>query len=354
MASGQYRTFDEFGWASGLSPSAQTAAVQSALNSGEPLLAPVGETVTTDAPLLMDYTTHLIGNGNSKFRTADPDIDMIVVRSDRSVIRGLDIDRTVSGSLTGAAIRVGPKPDGYFAIYDTLDDNQIGYNHKYGVHARKFGGLTVRGGMIAGKEAALRWDNEVVDTGDSKIIGVDINANNDIGVGLYWTAGGGVYVTNCKFNQGYHHVKIDNSLGNTGSIMIQGNSLEGNTPISIDIMGASYFNRMHIQNNSIGVLGCAIAVRNFNPLGGTATPWLNGLMIDGNTIEAGFNGSPLMDIGCATNPVIGQNTYHARGGGAGIILRAPCTGALVDTSGAKFIGCSPNIVQAGDSGTVFY
>jgi hypothetical protein len=341
MAIGQYKTLNDFGsWSASDPASSQRALLQAALNSGERILLPVGETVTIDAPVYMDYTTELSGNGNSTIRCDDTQADMLVLRCDRSTVRGI---RFVSNNTerTGAGVRVGPKADGYYAIYNSLEHLFFDFNSKYGIHCRKFGGLNIIGGQLQGRVAAVYSDNEVVDSGDSKLWGADLNASEDGGTCFLWESGGGWTISKNKFNLANCHIKIKHERGNTGGITIVSNNLEGNTPISIDILGnGSWFNRLVIASNNIGVLGCAIAVRNFLTNGAPATPWLGGLVIGSNTIQAGQNGSPIMDIGCAKDPII--DPYHIQGNGTAaspVIIRPQCQGGKVRASQSVMVDC---------------
>ncbi len=337
MSNGHFRTFDEFGWTSSLSATAQRAAVQSALDSGENLLAPVAEVVQTDGPLLKDYASILQGNGASTIHCLDTTQDVLQIRGDNSFVSGIVVGGP--GTRTGSGIVVGPRVDGNFVIYVTLDRVFTEVTNQYGIKCAKFGGLTIRGGQAAGRIAAIRSENAVVDAGDSKITGVDINADNTVGAGFDFVSGGGWLIHQNKFNQGHAHVRINNSLGNTGTIDLTGNSLEGNTPISVDIVGNSWFNRMNIVGNNFGVLGCAIAVRNY-VTSGTAWPWLGGLQIANNLFQAGQNGSNILDIGCAKYPIIGPNVYQ--GGGAAqcaVYIRPECLGGKVNLTASEITDC---------------
>jgi hypothetical protein len=343
----RYYTFDEFGWSAGLSPASQRSAVQSALDSGERLLAPVHDPVEIDdTPLDMNVTTTLIGNGNSKIRCAAPQTPILRVQSEHTTVENVQLIGT-NTARTAAAIIVGPQ-NGDHARYCTIDRVWTYGTHGIGIQVKATGGLTIKGGMVEGTSCGIRWENTVsCDTGDNKIIGVDINAGNTGGAGLWWTSGGGLYVQQCKFVQGINHVRINNSTGSTGSLMFTGNSFEGNTPISVDMVGNTWFNRMHFVGNSFGVLGAAIVVRNYVTSGNTH-PWLGGLLIQGNTIQAGQNGAPCMDIGCAKEPLIGAN--HIQGNGtaaAAIIVRPECHGGKFESTGSVITGCLTTIQNYG-------
>lgn len=354
MADGQERTFGEFGWNASQTAAVQRAKVQDALDSGEPLRAPVdtSDIVKTDEPLEMKYTTSLVGNNASYFHSDDPDADILWLRCEHPRVQ--DIQFTGSGQRNGSAIRVGPQVNNDFVRYALLENLHTDYSHRYGVLASKFGGLSIEKGGYAGREAGIRWENEAVDTGDSRIVGADINASNSGGYGLDWVSGGGLYITQNKFNQGYGHIRVTNMLGQTGSINIHDNSFEGNVNIAIDFSGNQLLKRVMVVDNNFGVLGCAVAVRNFNPAGGAPVPWLEGLIISDNLVEGGFNGAPLMDIGCASNPVIKLARMQGQGNPTpnGIIVRPQCSGGILDTRDAIFTGITTPVYTTGSGITV--
>lgn len=349
----------DFGWSEAQSPTDQRTALQAALDTG-------GATYfrgvcTVDGPVYMDQPgTTLFGAGATI--KCSVDCDVLTVRESYTNVCGI----TFEGALArqGAAVAIGPKLDGDFAIYVHLErlqmpllagDPNFDYGHSFGVHLKKGGGLTIRGGMIGGR-TALRWDNAVVDAGDCRIVGADINASNLFdyptlrGMGLYWTAGGGLYVENCKFNQGKYHARIESSLGSTGSLMFQNNSFEGNVDASIDLMGNTYMNRVHVQGNSFGVLGRALTVRNFMFPSGVANAWLHGFVMDGNTIERGGPDAanpPLVEIGYATEPLIGANRIQGTGSHPGIVIYPQCVGGKVNAAGSIITGCTPAIDNQG-------
>lgn len=339
MSIGKPRTLDEFGWTSGLSATNQRIAAQAALDSGDPIVLPADPVTIDSVPLDMNVTTSLTGNGKSEIRCADPSTPILRIRSEYSTVANFKLNGT-NAARTAAALIVGPQ-NGDHARYVTIDRIWTLGTHGYGMHVKATGGLRIMGGMVNGTLAGIRWENIVAnDTGDNKILGVDINAGNESGAGIKWTSGGGLLVGYCKFNQGAKHVDFNNSVGNTGTFDLRNNSFEGNTGISVDIVGGSWFNRMSIEGNNFGVLGCAVAVRNY-ATNGPAWPWLGGLNIVGNTIQAGQNGSNVLDIGCAQDPLIGPNQIQGNGTSAvGVYIRPECVGGKVNMSGSVVTGCA--------------
>lgn len=332
-------TLTEFGWSAGLSPANQRFSAQSALDSGERIGWPVHDPVEIDdTPLDMNVTTTLTGNGKSEIRCAAPQTPILRVQSEYSTVSNIKLNGT-NAARTAAALIVGPQNNDH-ARYVTIDRIWTPGTHGFGIHVKATGGLTIKGGMVNGTLAGIRWENTVhSDTGDNKIRGVDINAGNEAGAGIWWTSGGGLLVQQCKLNQGYNHVKFDNSTGNTGTFELVGNSLEGNALISMDVVGNSWFNRMNIHSNNFGVLGCAVAVRNYTT-SGAAWPWLGGLSIAGNVFQAGQNGANILDIGCAKDPLIGANHYQGNGTApVAVFIRQQCSGGKVDLTGSLITGC---------------
>jgi hypothetical protein len=147
----RYYTFDEFGWSAGLSPASQRSAVQSALDSGERLLAPVHDPVEIDdTPLDMNVTTTLIGNGNSKIRCAAPQTPILRVQSEHTTVENVQLIGT-NTARTAAAIIVGPQ-NGDHARYCTIDRVWTYGTHGIGIQVKATGGLTIKGGMVEGTE----------------------------------------------------------------------------------------------------------------------------------------------------------------------------------------------------------
>ena len=352
------RNLTEFGWCPHLAPTEQRTILQAALDTGDAIY--FNGVCEVDGPVTMDRPGSVLWGPGTLY--CQENCDVLTIRADYCTVEGV----TFLGVLgrVGAAVAVGPSPADDYARYATLErlvmpllpgDPDFDYGHSFGVHLKKGGGLTIRGGMIGGR-TALRWDNAVVDSGDCKIIGADINASNLFdypnlrGMGLYWTAGGGLYVENCKFNQGKYHVRIESALGNTGSLMFQNNSFEGNVDAALDLMGSTLMNRVHIQGNSFGVLGRALTVRNFMFPSGAANAWLHGLVVDGNTIERGGPDAaspPLVEIGYATEPMIGPNRIQGSGSHPGIVIYPQCQGGKVDAYGSIITGCTPAIDNQG-------
>lgn len=342
-SSGAPRTLASFGWNASLTPSAQRAAVQSALSSGEPLLAPTNEVVQTDGPLVMDATTTLLGTGASDFQCNDPSQDVIQVQADKCLIEAINVTHSSLGS--GCGISVGPN-DGNFCRYVTLRRIWTSPNNRAGIHAVATGGLSIEGGNIWGRDAIL-WENILSsDAGDNKIVGTDINADPNVGAGIRWLSGGGLYVGLCKFGSGYNHMNIAWNAGASGGLLLEHCSLETCTWISIDIDGSVPFERMHISNNTFGVPIVAIAVRNFQ-----ASPWIKQLKINDNTVKVLGAAGPAFDIGSCTQALIDGNDIDGTGVcPAGIIVRPQCTNSHV---GENFIrNCWTPVINQSPTTTV--
>lgn len=351
---GSYKTLADFGWAVTDAPSVQTTKLQAALDSRYPILLPNYDPVTIDSTVYMRERTRLLGTGASTIVQTNGAADTLVLQESYCEVNRVFFAAPVG--CTASAIVVGPKLDGDFAIYNDIIAPQFDGNHRFGIKAAKFGGLTVMRGMLRGREAAVFSQNAAVDTGDSKVLGCDINADATIGSGLWWTAGGGWLVSTNKFNVGNRHVKLESYSGNTGTINLENNSLEGNCTISVDMVGNTLFNRAVINGNNFGVLGVAVAVRNFNvtPGDGGANRWLKGLMVANNVFEAAhLPNYPIVDIGCAQDPIIGPNHYQGKStGNTGVIIRPECHGAVVHQNGSKFVGLATAVQNLGVGTTI--
>lgn len=360
-ADGAPKTLAYFGWNQSQTAAVQRAKVLDALDSGEPLWMPSREIVQTDEPLLMGNCRRLLGDGSSTIYCAEQTADILQTQDDYVKISGIAV--TGAAGRTGRGIVVGPKSaanGGGFATYNVLEDCITDFNHDAGVYCQYFGGLTIRGGFYRGRRGSILSNNAHTDAGDNFIYGAHIIGDYDNqGAGFRWEAGGGWYITLNKFLLGYNHALIKSyTPGGTGSLDFVGNSFEGNTPISVDMMGNVILKRVIFAVNNWGVLGVACAVRDFNvtPGDGGGNPWLEGFELVDNVAEAGKNGSPIFDIGCALNPVIGPNRLFSTGPSYpsyAMILRNPCIGAYLDVSRSLITGCTNKYADNGQSTTIF-
>lgn len=303
MANGRLRTLDEFGspaWNSSLSPSAQRAAIQSALDSGEPLRAPcMTDAVTTDGPCYMDFSNSLTGVGTSVWTCADKDQDCLVIRSSYATVERIQFDHASLGA--GRGVVVGPTPTNDYAIYVTLRDIHTTANNKFGVDLVGAGGSCVMGGSLYGDLASWHLGNVLGgvnhDAGDHKVIGTDTNANNSYGACYFIESGGGIYIGQPKAVQGQNHIKLY-PTGSSGNLTVSGGSFEGNTSISVDINCQTVWERVALTGVSIGVAGVAVAARNVTgTLGAGGVPNLMDLAITGCVTHTVGNAGPVYDIG---------------------------------------------------------
>lgn len=350
MSNGKYRTLDEFGWTSGLTPSSQRVKVQDAFDSGEPLLMPCGEAVSiSDVGLVANHPLHLVGHGAdtaaaascaSMFRSNTPGIQFITIKptAHNSRLSGFHIQADAAGS-TGIVLGDGVTDHLRGAVIESVSTNP---SLHFGIHVLGAGGFVIDKCWLWGSDSALRLENLYhSDTGDNKITDSDFNAG-PAGAGIRWTTGGGLYVKGCKFGAGYNHIYMDWGAS-SGNFNLTGCSLETCTHISVDMRGSSTFKRAQLVGNTWGGVILAVAVRNFSP-----TNWLEELLIEGNTIDNN-SGNPCMDIGCVSNAFITGNTIRSSGGSvAGIMLRNG-NGAVGQN---KIIGCASPVVVAGGTWNV--
>lgn len=349
IANGKERTLDEFGWNSSQSPAAQRANTQAALDSGEPIRLPVGESVTIDEPLVMAHKGgNLVGAGGditnmatgpSQIRTAVANMPLIRVLGENCYLAGFNLH---ADALGGAGIVVGDGINDHVRGF-VAERISTSFNLLHGIHVKNSGGFVLNKCWLWGSDSALRLENLVSsDTGDNKITNCDFNALGS-GAGIRWTSGGGLYVTGCKFGAGKNHINIDWNRGGSGNFSLIGCSLETCDHISVDMQGSHDFKRMQIVGNTWGGVIMAIAVRNFSP-----TNWLKELLISGNTIDNN-SGNPCIDVGCTDNAFITGNNIRSSGGAvAGIMLRNGNGAVGVN----KIVGCASPVVVAGGSWNV--
>lgn len=346
MANGHYRTFDEFGWNASQSAPVQRANVQSALDSGEPLLRPVGETVLLDGPLVMTAPTTMIGQSTSIFNAADITQDILRIEADRAIVDGGQFFRNQYGA--GKGIVVGPN-GGTFCKWVRVRNTHTHINNSVGLHVKATGDLQVSQNNIAGYDSGVLWENILnSDAGDNKFFANDINANSTDGVGFRHRSGGGLYATLNKFGAGKNHVKYEWYYGSSGIAHWVNNGFETCTGISFDMDGTVPFVDMKIALNRFAVPSCAIVVRNFQ-----SAPWLTDLDVSTNQIYAGApSGSPCIDLGSVSVATLNANII--RGGGVaqcGIYVRPQATDIGVGCTN-KIRGCVTPVINGGASTTI--
>jgi len=335
MTNGRFRTFDEFGsppWNSTLSASAQRAAVQSAFDSGEPLLMPNGETVLIDGPLNISNSLHLMGHGcdvtvglsaRSQFRCPVANTDMIRVLASNVVIEKLHLYADAMG---GRGFVIGDGTVNASPYGTILTNVSTGANLSKGVEFLSGQKACLTDCFLDSQDAAISRNNLLgADQGDDRIRGGELNAFAPHGVCLLFRSGGGlIFEGGTKFLYGYNHIKGDWTKGGSGTLIVKGCSFENcQGPISVDLDGNQPLIRVNFSGNNWGNSSIAFVVRNFQP-----NAWLRNLIISHNNIDIGA-ALPAMDIGSAAEVSIEGNVID--GGGVatvGIVLRRPCEGSV--------------------------
>lgn len=333
MANGAFHTFDEFSWNSTQSASVQRANAQSALDSGEPLLMPCGETVTIDdVGLTISNPTHLVGHGCdirntgnalSQFRTGAANSDILRVLAHNTVLEGFGVHADAAG---GRGIVVGDAsthlPDGVrltglssctnFAVgCDDISGNEL---TSFDCHWKANGGGT-----------AYRFNNINPGVGDSRIIAGSMYAPGGTGLGILG-GGGGIYLSGgTKFNTCHNHIKMDeNTAPGGGSFMATGINFEDcESYVSCLFNGSVYFER-------IGFVGCQWANVSTAVQTTGAAVWLHKLLLASNIVKV--MGPPLLsgfDIEAADGLMIDGNDIDCTGQAyTGMIVRGLCKGTI--------------------------
>lgn len=359
MSSGREYTLCDFGWNATQASAVQAVKVQSALDSGEPLVMPVGETVHIDQPLFMEHCPSLRGYGGdltnqclgaSQFQCDEPAVDILTIKKNHAHVSGIGFHGTGDRYLAGGrGIVVG---DGLSHVVGVVIERvTTNRRHAHGIHVRSAGGLVVDRCWLWGHYSALKMQNVVgADTGDNKITNCDFNADMEIGAGIRWTSGGGLYIHGSKFNMGFNHLRMDWSEGSSGNFALIGSSLETCASISVDIRGSHIFKRAQFVGNTWGINSAAIAVRNYNATPGDAgTPWLEDLNISGNTIHTGGAGgpttyAPAIDLGCVKRALVQGNNIFGHGTASqGIILRQQAVDSAIGPNLIR--GCTTPVVN---------
>lgn len=334
MSVGKLRTFDEFGWLVSQSASVQRANVQSAFDSGERLLMPVGDTVQIDAPLVFNHPTELSGAGGditdtataaSQFRCGVSGVQMLQIRSNHVRLSGFNLHADAP-NIEGIVIGDGTTTRRGVV----LEDMTTAATLTRGVRFLSGANCTIRGGSIMGSDAALMIENQHnADEGDNIVQGAKFYSPS--GIGLKWLSGGGLYMGQSKFDGCANHVYVDWSSSGSGGFVAVGNSFETCIGISVDLRGEFPFERMMFVGNTWGVPSVAIAARNF-----CATNWLKQLEISSNTIKV-MGRVPALDLGCTDNASVFSNSIDGTGvATAGIITRNG-TGAIGIN---RIVGCA--------------
>lgn len=336
MANGRFRTFDEFGsptWNSTLSPALQRAAVQSAFDSGEPLLMPCGETVDIDGPLIALHSLHLMGHGAditnraaalSQFRIGAAGIDLIHVLANNVVLERLNLHADAMGG-RGIVIGDGVSPDPAGTI---LNNISTASNLLKGVDLIGGQETSIIDCWLNGQDSAICVNNGFSsDMGDNRIRGGKLNAYGPQGACLRFLSGGGLTVDGgTKFLNAFNHIKMDWRKGGSAGLTVKGCHFENCTSsISVDIDGNKGFERVIFSGNNWGNSSVAIVVRNFQ-----GVPWLAELVVSDNVVKVfGTAPIPAFDFGSVAQLSFDGNIVNGSGiASAGIIVRKPCTGSI--------------------------
>ena len=331
----------DFGWNQTLPASEQVIAVQSALDSGEPLT--FKGTITIDAPLVMEHCPSLRGFGGdltnralgvSQIRTGEPDIPMLTMLKSHAVVQGFGFHGDGPPGVRSGLV-VGNGVDYTYApVIDRITTN-FGLHH--GIHVKGVGGMVLSNSWLWGSNDAAFIENLIqVDAGDNKVTNCDFNALSG-GAGLRWHSGGGLYILGCKFVNGTNHINMSWKSGGSGNFTLVGCSLEGGEHISVDIDGNQTFRRAQFTGNTWGGVLMAVAVRNFH-----SSAWLEQLVITGNTARV-LGNNPVFDLGCVAEGVVSGNAIHGNGiASTGIHTRNPSSGTIGKNCIA---GCAQTVVN---------
>ncbi len=335
-----------FGWLSSQSASVQRAALQSALDSGEPIEW-IG-TVLVDAPLLLRYCPSLTGYGGdvtcgataaSQLRCAEPNVDVLLLTKSNAILADFNVHgdgQRMNG--TGRGIVIGEGCTDHVRGV-TLDRVTVNSFHRLGMHFVATAGTVLDRCNVLGRQAAIQVENVLdADCGDNFISNCTLGADPTQGACLRWYSGGGLYLTSVKMLQSFNHIRVD-CQGSSGNLSVTGGSLESCSQISVLMTGSVPFTRMQFTGVTWGVSSACLVVGNASPM-----QWLDNLNVSGCTLSGGADGSPLIDLGHVRHAVIMGNELNGNGlASCGVMVRAECTDSRIGPNGIW--GCGTPVVS---------
>lgn len=187
-------------------------------------------------------------------------------------------------------------------------------------------------------------DSSDLDGGDNSIYGCYFNGGFYSGItDIYWTSGGGLKITNCKFNTtstNHPSYCIYASIGGTADFLINNCSLENFSVDAIHIQDSLLlgpFSDLNITGNEIDAETTASGY-GINLIGNSTYP-INYGSISGNIINGPFSTSTAINMSYVDNIKIGDNASNAstlisQSNSSGILSTDYPTWATVMSNGA--------------------
>lgn len=316
---------EAYGGGAGAQPAANDAAFASMVATGRPIFLSPG-TYSVSAPIAMNVSgQQLVGSGRSQtaITIASTTSDLLQIAASHVGVRGIALQRTGGPATAGTGVNLQSGSD------QTIEDNLITgfFDNIKSVNASAY---TFRNNVITNdyRYGAYIQNVSSPDTNDGTIDGNIFDTINGGSAAIHYESGGGLRVVNNKFLS--HNYAVDLQVvdgANTGVLLINSNSMEGQTTASVRLGKAGttgLFGRVVITGNEInnpsgdGILfnvGAYDLTVSGNFIGGTAghygvdcTAGCNYAYIGGNQFESIGTAVRISPTSLLIN--VGENQYR--------------------------------------------
>jgi len=305
------------------SPKIQDAINSAQQNGGGIVFFPAGFylvcspiTISSGVKLLGSGTGVGVGAGNSGgtvIRVGTPTQDVFVVSSDEAV---LFQDFTIDSSVTktdGAGIKLNGATSGYNARSRLQNIRILG--QYIGVHIERASGWVIRDCHIQDFRNVGIWVRQLKFTngGDNHISGCtiwDLNVHTSQAC-IRYDEGGAIFIQDNKLLGAEYGIRLILVDGPTGTMVIQGNSIEQQTIsgflAELATEGKKFANLI-INGNQFSILAPVNPQTAINIIASSTPQWLSNVIISNNVFNMGYtNRFPIITVNDGNTVTIANN-----------------------------------------------